>query len=596
MSEHVTLETGAAEHLSPAFPGRAAWGTAGKLRAWQQAALTEYFAYPRKDFLVAATPGAGKTTFALRLARELRHREDIERIIIVAPTEHLKTQWANAAAKVGINIDPNFKNADRVFGTHFAGIAVTYAQVAKNPYVHSNLTRSRRTLVILDEIHHGGDALSWGDGIRIAFDDAVRRLELTGTPFRSDDSTIPYVRYSPDADGHLTSAADYAYSYADALRDGVVRPVLFMAYSGSMQWRTRSGEVLSAELAQPQSKDVLAAAWRTALDPNGQWIEAVMRAADQRLTELRRTIPDAGGLLVASDQTQAREYATRLQAITHEPPTIVLSDDPAANSNIKRFAESSDKWMIAVRMVSEGVDVPRLSVGIYATNSSTPLFFAQLVGRFVRARKRGETATIFVPSVKPLLTLANDLERSRDHVLGTGKSRADDYPATQLDGSVEAKSGDEDPFDLPGEYEALGATATFDKVLFEGGEWGSEAEVGSLEEQEYLGLPGLLEPDEVKALLANRQAKLARQARSRTPNEHDSTQSQLPIHERLMRDRKELSRLVSIWSAVSQSPHGSIYAKLRQATGGPGVAQANPQQLEARISLVRRWLGNTRNI
>ena len=186
--------TAAAEHLSPAFPDRAAWGTATKLRAWQAEALDAYFEKQPRDFLAAATPGAGKTTFALRLAAELRGRGVIDRITVVAPTEHLKKQWADAAARAGIRLDPYFRNAHGSYGRHFHGVAVTYAQVAARAALHRELTQSGRTLVILDEVHHGGDALSWGDAIREAFEPATRRLSLTGTPFRSDTAPIPFVR------------------------------------------------------------------------------------------------------------------------------------------------------------------------------------------------------------------------------------------------------------------------------------------------------------------------------------------------------------------------------------------------------------------
>ena len=81
--------------------------------------------------------------------------------------------------------------------------------------------------------------------------------------------------------------------------------------------------------------------------------------------------------------------------------------------------------MVAVRMVSEGVDVPRLAVGVYATSASTPLYFAQAIGRFVRARRPGETASVFLPSVPPLLRLAGELEAVRDHVLGRRRSPTD---------------------------------------------------------------------------------------------------------------------------------------------------------------------------
>lgn len=184
----------AASHLSPAYPRRAPWGTASNLRAWQAEALSLYHAKAGRDFLAVATPGAGKTTFALRVATELLESGVVRRVTVVAPTEHLKHQWADAAARVGIRIDPSFKNSQGRHGTHYDGVALTYAQVAAKPALHRARTEAARTLVILDEVHHGGDALSWGDAVREAFEDATRRLALTGTPFRR---TRPPSRSSP---------------------------------------------------------------------------------------------------------------------------------------------------------------------------------------------------------------------------------------------------------------------------------------------------------------------------------------------------------------------------------------------------------------
>src|SRR6185503_10247507 len=112
---------------------RAAWGTATKLRAWQSAALEAYFSENPKDFLAVATPGAGKTTFALTVASELLSRRVVDRITIVAPTEHLKTQWAEAAARAGIPIDPTYSAGKGRTSDDYVAIAVTYAGVAVNP-------------------------------------------------------------------------------------------------------------------------------------------------------------------------------------------------------------------------------------------------------------------------------------------------------------------------------------------------------------------------------------------------------------------------------------------------------------------------------
>ena len=317
--------------------------------------------HPR-DFLAVATPGAGKTTFALTVAAELLSRRVVDRITVVAPTEHLKTQWAEAAAKVGIPLDPAYSGRKGRTSSDFVGIALTYAGVAANPLAHRIRTERFNTLVILDEVHHAGDALSWGEAVREAFDPARRRLALTGTPFRSDINPIPFVTYAPDADGVPRSVADYTYGYAHALADHVVRPVLFMAYGGAMQWRTRAGDEIAARLGEPLTKDLTAQALRTALDPKGSWIPSVLEAADRRLSEVRRHVPDAGGLVIASDQDSARAYAQVLATIAGEKPALVLSDEKAASKKIAKFSEDGSRWMVAVRMVSEGVDVPRLAV------------------------------------------------------------------------------------------------------------------------------------------------------------------------------------------------------------------------------------------
>lgn len=576
--------------MPPAFPGRAPWGTAGSLRAWQAAALEKYLEQSPRDFLAVATPGAGKTTFALRIAVELIGRGIVDKLTIVCPTEHLKSQWADAAARVGIHIDPAFTNSQGRAGSHFDGVAVTYAQVGSNPMVHASRTRLHRTLVILDEIHHAGDALSWGDGVREAFGEATRRLALTGTPFRSDTSPIPFVRYVEDEEGVKRSQADYTYGYGDALRDHVVRPVLFMSYSGQMSWRTNAGEQYSARLGEPLTQDLMKQAWRTALDPKGEWMTSVLQAADQRLDEVRRQIPDAGGLVIAADQEKARAYARQLRAITGQRPAVVLSDDADASDHIDAFRESTDKWMVAVRMVSEGVDVPRLSVGVYATNAATPLFFAQAIGRFVRARRRGETATVFIPSVMPLLNLAGEMEVQRDHALQRPASHEGDMWNPEDALVAQANRSESASSDLLNQFEALGAEAQFDAVLFDGAAWGTEADVGSVEEQEYLGIPGLLEPDQVTTLLRARQEEqLAQQRRQTQARRQREENAGLSAHRLRAAKRKELSHLVASWSRRSGESHAVIHNELRRRAGGPEVAQASTEQIEARIALLREW-------
>ena len=587
---------------------------------------------PRRDFLLVATPGAGKTTYALTVAAELLARREVAFLTVVTPTEHLKHQWAAAAARFGIAIDPAYRNAQGRAGADFAGVAVTYAQVAAHPALHRQRTENRRTLVIFDEIHHAGDALSWGDAVKEAFDPARRRLALTGTPFRSDANPIPFITYLDEPGGGKRSASDYVYGYGPALEDGVVRPVIFLAYSGEMRWRTRAGDELTATLGTPMTKDQIAQAWRTALDPAGEWVSRVLEAADKRLTEVRRGMPDAGGLVIAGDHEDARAYAALLRGLTGKRPVVVLSDDPTASRKIGEFAASEDRWMVAVRMVSEGVDIPRLAVGVYATSVSTALFFAQAVGRFVRARRRGETASVFLPSVPILLAYAAELEAERDHVL---------YPPSQApeeDELAEAQRQRDTPDDLLApSIEVLKASAHFDRVLYDGGEFGTATAPGSAEEEDFLGLPGLLEPEQVADLLRKRQSDQLR-ARSRGQGGLDpggpgpgapetispaggaatgrtsvagfgpgsggrATMAASAVsgpgapgdagprvtREALAALRKELNGLVGAWNHRTGQPHGVIHNDLRKACGGPPLPQATADQIKARIDMIRHW-------
>jgi superfamily II DNA or RNA helicase len=550
------------------------------LRGWQRRALVRYLTAQPRDFLAVATPGSGKTAFALRIAGELLAEGVVERVTVVVPTEHLKVQWAQAAAGVGMALDPKFSNSSAQNSDEYHGVVVTYAQVASHPGRHRVRTENRKTLVVFDEIHHGGDAKTWGEAIREAFGDASRRLALTGTPFRSDDSAIPFVTYERGPDGLERSQADHTYGYAEALADGVVRPVVFLAYSGESRWRDSAGEEHAARLGEPLTAEHTARAWRTALNPAGEWMPAVIAAADTRLQQKRQHVPDAGGMIIASDQTAARAYADLLTTITGEAPTVVLSDDKGSSDRITAFSQGTSRWLVAVRMVSEGVDVPRLAVGVYATSASTPLFFAQVIGRFVRSRRPGETASVFLPSVPTLLQLASELEAQRNHVLGKPHRESDGLDDELL--ADAAKQKDESS-DMDNGFEMLGADAELDQVIFDGSSFGTATPAGSDEEADFLGIPGLLDAGQMRDLLRRRQEE---QLDKRT-----AAGGTLPVvsttHGQLRDLRKELNALVTLAHHRTGKPHGWIHNELRRICGGPVVAAANSEQIAARIEAVR---------
>jgi len=229
---------------------------------------------------------------------------------------------------------------------------------------------------------------------------------------------------------------------------------------------------------------------------------------------------------------------------------------------------------VAVRMVSEGVDVPRLAVGVYATSASTPLFFAQAIGRFVRSRRPGETASIFLPSVPSLLLLASEMEAQRNHVLGKPHRESQEHEEY-----VERRKSE--PSELDNGFESLGADAELDQVIFDGSSFGTATPAGSEEEADYLGIPGLLDAEQMRDLLRRRQEE---QLTKRTATGEVPRPS---THGQLRELRRELNTLVSIAHHRTGKPHGWIHNELRRICGGPPIAAATTDQLKARIEAVR---------
>ena len=535
------------------------------LRRWQIRALQGYLEAGPRDYLVTATPGSGKTTFALTLAGRLLAQRIVQRVIVVVPTDHLRGQWADAAARLGLWLDPDLPNSVGPVREGTQGYVATYAQVAAKPMLHRNRAEARASLVIMDEIHHAGDGLTWGDGVREAFDTAKRRLGLSGTPFRTKaDERIPFVSYEEDGD-EVRSLADFSYSYGDALADGVVRPVVFAAYTGVSRWMNDAGDAYAATLGSGTKKDE-DKAWRTALSPTGRWVPHVIAAVDERVRAQRAAgIEDAAGIILANDQETARAYAAVAARVTGEEPAVVLSEDSDASQRLSAFTLGRTRLVVCVRMISEGVDIPRATTLGYLCSARTPLFFAQAVGRVVRARGAQETASVYLPAVRPLLALAAEMESARKAVVRV--TARDDH---DLDPDVERVAGEG--------FTALDADAQFAHVLTAGRAITAESLELDEDAAEYLGLPGLLSPEDMATVLAARDARLRRHVEAVTEDTAFTPATWRDTQE----VRKDIHRMVSVLAARTGKPHGQIHAEVRQVIPGAPTAVADYDTLVAR--------------
>jgi superfamily II DNA or RNA helicase len=385
-----------------------------RLRKWQDAALERFRAREHPDFLAVATPGAGKTTMALVAARQYLAEHPDSRLVVVTPTQHLKSQWADAAEALDLHLETAWSAKDGRPPADTHGLVTTYQQVAVS--VGALLPLAKDAFVVLDEVHHAGDERAWGDAVAAAFGEAGVRLSLSGTPFRSDTLAIPFVHYDDDG----LASPDVEYGYGDALSDGsVVRPVHFPRLGGEMEWIDGDGLYNSASFEDVLDPARASQRLRTALSTQGEWLPAALEQAHAQLMDVRETHPGAAGLVIATDQAHAREISDILRRRLRVNPVLVVSEDAKASDRITEFAHSTEPWIVAVRMVSEGVDIPRLRVGVFATTTTTELFFRQAVGRLVRwTRGLGrQPSYMFIPDDLRLRMHAHAITEQRRHSL-----------------------------------------------------------------------------------------------------------------------------------------------------------------------------------
>lgn len=474
--------------------------------------------------------------------------------MVVAPTRHLKRQWARAAGRVGLVLADEFHPRDGMpADTH--GVVTTYQQVAADPAAFAS--RSRGRLVVLDEIHHAGADRSWGDALAHAFDQAAVRLALSGTPFRSDSSPIPFVDYV-----HDEARPDFTYGYADALADRVVRPVRFTRVGGTMEWVDTDGLHVAATFDDELDPVAASARLRTALDPAGSWLPEVLTDGHRRLVAQRRAAPDAGGLVLCRDQTHARQTAQLLRRVTGAKVVVAVSEDRDAAAKLAAFTAGDGDWLVSVRLVSEGVDIPRLTTLVWATTTTTELFFRQAVGRVVRARAGEQvTAEVLLPDDSRLAGCAVRMGSEVRHVLHAVDDSDADVRLGELDAAPRESDGQLSLFapvaaETAGQQETSPQLAAAEVV----GDGGAELEVA-------LPPPPPLFAAKVPGLAP------------------DATRS-----EQLAVLRRENTRLVRALVADTGRTHAEVNAELNRQVGIERAAGASVPQLLARLRAARAWL------
>jgi len=523
-----------------------------RLRRWQKEALEQLDAAQPRDFLVTATPGAGKTTFGLVAMLHFLRANPQARLVVVTPSRSLKAQWAHAASRFGLELVADWDGGTLPVDAH--GVVVTYAQVGARPDDVARLAAGGGA--IIDEIHHAGTERSWGDGLATALEPAGQRIALSGTPWRRDANPIPFVRYVDEV-----AQPDFQYGYARALQDGgVVRPVFFPRLGGHMEWVSPDGSAMAASFDDPLDGKGSSQRLRTALAPEGGWLKAALLQAHERLQAVRAEDPAAGGIVFAIDQEHARTVANVLHDLTGAKPVLAISDEPDAHARLARFAHGDEPWAVCARYASEGYDAPRLRVGVYATNVVAPLFWAQAVGRIVRWRPESgarQASWMFLPDDPRLRELALTVAEQRTHVL---RRREEDEALDEREAALR------DPADQLSLFAAVHSEAEGDLRGDIDDPWRVPPLAGG----------DLDDPALEVELPAPPRAAATLDGGDKPP------------------DRALLRRLnserVTLISKVSGMGHREINARLNSSAGIARITEATRAQLERRLREADRWL------
>ncbi|WP_278185162.1 DEAD/DEAH box helicase family protein [Mycobacterium mantenii] len=440
---------GSQEVITARFdPARLRPGT-GELRKWQRQALPIVMNAIREEpVLVEACPGAGKTRFGLEIAFRLVETGTISRVLIIVPTVGIADGWRTAAGRstrhtptLPLHGLREWRAVDPI-GDGWLGAITTYQSLFAAPdmYLAHATDPGHRTLVIFDEVHHASAAASWGEAAQFSFSQGAHAiLSLSGTPFRTDRNAIVFV---PSLNG--VAKPHYRYSYDDAIRDGVCRPVQFVEVRGATTFGTPDGQLQTITF---DDSDLTDAGERLRLRAALEWIDdrsiadKMLRDANNYLVSLRaQGDTDAAGLVVCVDCAHAARVTRHLEGkIIGRRPVMACStmqdeNDPAPANAIRGFINSHDPWLVAVNMVSEGIDVRRLRTVVYLTNRLTLLSFRQIVGRVVRTDPANvdDHGRVYIPADGRLIDMARKVTDDPDLLPPPIVIITDDERAIQL--------------------------------------------------------------------------------------------------------------------------------------------------------------------
>jgi len=490
------------------------------------------------------TPGSGKTRLSAAIATGALNGGFARSVHAIVPTTALKIQWATEFAAANLRLETNYRSGGHLAGD-MHGVVVTYQQLVERPQDFAKLFRGG--LVIIDEIHHAGEQGAWGKALALAGSSAAHRVHLSGTPFRSDASRIAHLTY----DGRGYVVADYSYGYAQAVADQIVRPIVAYPATATVKWKSADGTIRESSFEERSPNAKHDAERLRAVLTHAGWVGSMLERGARLLEGLRRREPDAGGLVACMTAAHARGVATIMQRELGIDPVVILSEDEDADRRLAEFRHGRAPWIVAVRKVSEGIDIPRLRTLVYLTNTRTELIFRQLVGRIVRIRDGDvRPGYLLYPADPTLDALVRQMHEEVVAGAASGSGAASRSHIAAID---------DDP--AVAELEVL------------------EATYGEL--SPYAAIQATVNPDDLFVVAAPKETAQQREERS---------SASIAERDALRRQLHAVVNEVAHHFRLTQHDIYSHFARLREP-----LDKADANELTRRIATMRKWINQNKH-
>lgn len=428
-----------------------------KTRRWQDLCLADFRKKHRLahgsyfTYLVSAGVGSGKTLLSGLISAYLLNKGDIDRVIYVCPNRAIRRRVIEDFRRLNIHLATGDRAKHRDGeSSHLNGMVLTYSALIRHAEAQGKLCDLSRTLVVFDEIHHLGDELPWGESTKSAFEfRAACVLGLSGTPYRIDNRAIPFVKYDPvDSEGMRIFAADFTYTLGKSILDGVCRRPVFHWLDGDVSVKVPDGSkvivTFKEELPINLANRRLNGAVRAGSASRSQ---AIHRAIEFCRRTHRKLIIFVGGDSSRKDGGGVRDASEFLPAelrshgIRASEMCFVVAEDKDAPAKIAGFGDSEAWILIAVNMVSEGVDIPALSAALFLTSITARATTIQRIGRALRGE--GE-AHIFMFGDSRYQDVGKHIETQINHEIEIGKATSGPAPTS----GIKSERTDEEPVSI----------------------------------------------------------------------------------------------------------------------------------------------------